>query len=177
MKTLITSFACAAAVSLPAGAQSTQETAASDLPATESRFVSRDGEEIGTARAVGTPSGLLIRLDVRGLPANEWVAFHIHEGGECDPEGNFESAGGHWSVADTTHGYLNDAGPHSGDMPNMYVPANGRLLAEVHNEQAFLKGGAGSVMGRTFVLHGGADDYVSQPSGDAGNPLACAVIE
>ena len=62
-------------------------------------------------------------------------------------------------------------------MPNMYVPASGRLLAEAHNPKAFLTGESGSVMGRTLVLHSGADDYASEPSGGAGGPLACAVIE
>ncbi|MEY8838982.1 superoxide dismutase family protein, partial [Cribrihabitans sp. XS_ASV171] len=33
------------------------------------------------------------------------------------------------------------------------------------------------VSGRAFIIHGGSDDYESQPSGDAGERIACAMID
>ena len=68
-------------------------------------------------------------------------------------------------------------GPHTGDMPNQYVATDGTLKAQVLNTYAFLGGVSDNVSGRALVLHGGADDYESQPSGDAGERIACAVIE
>lgn len=158
-------------------AQSGSDATAAQTNEHEVSFTSAEGADIGTARLIGTGSGLLIRLDLRDLPADQWVALHIHENGECDASGNFESAGGHWNVGNTSHGFLTETGPHSGDMPNQHVRADGRLMADVFNAQAFLTGETGNVMGRAIVVHGGADDYESQPSGDAGDRIACAVIE
>lgn len=162
---------------LGATAQSSGDATAADTTEHEVSFTAADGNDVGTARLIGTGSGLLIRLDLQDMPADQWVAFHIHENGACDASGNFESAGGHWNVGNTPHGFLTATGPHSGDMPNQYVRADGRLLADVFNAQAFLTGETGNVMGRALVVHGGADDYETQPSGDAGDRIACAVIE
>jgi superoxide dismutase, Cu-Zn family len=172
MHKIITSIALVAATSLPVLAQTE-----ADITETEVGFVSADGADLGTARLIDVPSGLLIRLDLRDLPADQWIAFHIHEGSECDVAGNFESAGAHWDEGGNAHGYLAEGGPHTGDMPNMYVRGDGRLVADVFNPWANLSGDEGNVTGRTLIFHTEADDYMSQPSGDAGDRLACAVIE
>ncbi len=177
MQKSIISLAFIAATSVAAQAQDTQDADRVDTTETEVTFTSSDGADLGTAQLIGTPSGLLVRLELRDLPANEWVAFHIHEGSECNADAEFEEAGGHWDAGDAAHGYLSEGGPHSGDMPNMYVRGDGRLLADVFNPQAFLSGETGNVMGRTLMLHADPDDYLSQPSGAAGDRLACAVIE
>lgn len=143
----------------------------------EVTFTNADGAEIGTATLTGTPAGLLIELDLQNLPPETWHGFHIHETGECDADDGFKSAGGHFSISETNHGLLMAGGPHTGDMPNQYVAADGTLKAQVLNTYAFLGGVADNVSGRALVLHGGADDYESQPSGDAGERIACAVIE
>ncbi len=158
-------------------AQTATESTPADTAEHEVSFTSADGTDIGKAQLIGTGSGLLIRLDLQNLPADQWVAFHIHENGACDASNTFESAGGHWNVAGMSHGHLTETGPHSGDMPNQRVGADGRLLADVFNAQAFLTGETGNVMGRALVIHDGADDYQTQPAGDAGDRIACAVIE
>ncbi|EAQ03281.1 Putative Copper/Zinc superoxide dismutase [Pseudooceanicola batsensis HTCC2597] len=143
----------------------------------ETTFINADGAEIGTATLTGTPAGLLIELDLRDLPPETWHGFHIHETGECDAEGGFDSAGGHFTISDTEHGFFREGGFHAGDMPNQYVSADGTLKAQVLNRQVFLGGEQGNASGRALMIHGGADDYESQPSGDAGDRIACAVIE
>jgi superoxide dismutase, Cu-Zn family len=151
---------------------------AAQAPEGEATFINAEGTEIGTARLTGTPVGLLIELDLTDLPPETWHGFHIHETGECDAEGGFESAGGHFSVTENTaHGFLVEGGPHSGDMPNQYVAADGTLKAEVFTPYAFYGGEQDNVTGRALMLHSGPDDYESQPSGDAGDRIACAVIE
>jgi superoxide dismutase, Cu-Zn family len=161
----------AAAIALPgiAMAQEAQKGTAS--------FIGSEGKEVGKAELTGTASGVLISIEVDGLPASQWVAFHVHETGTCDHSGGHESAGGHFNPTDAQHGYNVEGGPHAGDMPNQYVPADGTLRAQVLNSAVTLEGGETAIKGRALMIHAKADDYESQPAGDAGDRLACAVIE
>jgi len=151
-----------AAPSQPAGSGETATAA----------FVDGEGNSTGEAQLRQTPAGVLIQLNVTGLPADHWVAFHIHETGTCDAATHHESAGGHFNPTGASHGYLADGGPHAGDMPNQMTRADGRLEAEVLNPSVTLA----SIVGRSLMIHAGQDDYRSQPSGAAGDRLACAPI-
>ena len=62
-------------------------------------------------------------------------------------------------------------------MPNQHAGADGVLRAQVFNNMVRLDGGETAIRGKALMIHGGQDDYKSQPSGDAGNRVACAVIE
>jgi superoxide dismutase, Cu-Zn family len=123
MKRIVT-FICAAALASSAAAQQ-------PLTATAS-IINAEGDDIGQATLTETPAGVLISLDVRGLPSGEH-AFHIHEKGVCNPADKFMSAGGHFNVHDKKHGYYVEGGPHPGDMPNVVVANNGHLRANVLN--------------------------------------------
>lgn len=151
--------------------------AAADASTANAAFVDAQGQENGTAELTGTDEGVFIRLEVTGLPAGQRVAFHVHETGTCDHATGHESAGGHFNPTDKDHGYLAENGPHAGDMPNQYVGDDGILRAEVFNSFVRLGEGEADIMGRALMIHAEADDYESQPSGDAGDRLACAVIE
>ncbi len=140
-------------------------------------FVDTAGKDNGTAELTATPGGVLIELEITGLPANQWVAFHVHETGSCDHASGHESAGGHFNPTDKKHGYLSEGGPHAGDMPNQYVTADGILRAQVFNGGVELNRGKTGILGRALMIHAKADDYESQPSGNAGQRLACGVIE
>lgn len=140
-------------------------------------FVDQEGQQIGSATLTQTNAGVLIELDVAQLPADSWLAFHIHEEGVCDAEHDHEGAGEHFSPSGADHGFLTEGGPHEGDMPNQYVPAGGVLRAQVLNTMVTLDGGEADIRGRTLMLHAEPDDHVSQPSGEAGERIGCAVIE
>ncbi|KAA0969780.1 superoxide dismutase family protein [Aureimonas fodinaquatilis] len=140
-------------------------------------FVDAEGKPSGAATLTSTSTGVLIELEVNGLPSEEWVAFHVHETGSCDHTTGHDSAGGHFNPADVEHGYMTETGPHAGDMPNIYVPASGTAKAQVFNSLVALDDSENGIVGRALMIHANADDYSSQPSGDAGNRLACAVIE
>ena len=128
-------------------------------------FVDADGEASGTAELrEASAGGVLIKVEVSGLPEDSWVAFHVH-------------AGGHFNPGSKEHGYDMASGPHAGDMPNQYVPADGVLRAEAFNHAVTLADGETDIRGRALMVHAQADDYRSQPSGNAGARLACAVIE
>jgi Cu-Zn family superoxide dismutase len=141
------------------------------------QFIDMGGEQSGTATLTSTAQGVLIDLEASGLPAGEWVAFHVHETGNCDHTTDHESAGGHFNPSDVDHGYLAENGPHAGDMPNQYVGEDGVLRAQVFNAMVTLDEGDAGIVGRSLMIHGGTDDYESQPAGDAGDRFACAVIE
>ncbi|WP_295885798.1 superoxide dismutase family protein [uncultured Thiohalocapsa sp.] len=94
--------------------------------------------------------------------------------GTCEPP--FKSAGGHLMAPDTAHGYLSEGGPHLGDMPNIHVPESGALEVEVMTRVADMRAQLFDDDGAAVVIHSGADDYRSQPSGAAGPRIACGVI-
>jgi superoxide dismutase, Cu-Zn family len=142
-------------------------------------FINQDGDEIGTGTLTGTAEGVLIEMEVDDLPSDQWVSVHIHEGMECDPEGNFETAGDHFNPGDRSHGYLSDDGPHAGDMPNQYVPEDGTLRAHIYNSfirlpEAENQQQEDQELGGTIIIHDGEDDYQTD---DHPERIACAIIE
>jgi Cu-Zn family superoxide dismutase len=143
------------------------------------RFIDAKGQAIGTATLTEMPGGILISLEVSGLPAGEH-GFHVHEAGKCEPDTGFESAGEHFDPRGHKHGYSVEDGPHAGDMPNQFVGADGRLRAHVFNPGVALASGDATLFdqnGSTIIIHANPDDYRGQPSGNAGARIACAVVE
>lgn len=147
------------------------------LAETTANLVDQKGQAVGTATFADTPKGVLIKVEAKGLTPNTWVGFHIHEKGVCDPGDKFASAGGHYNPTGAAHGYFDPKGPHAGDMPNQYVAEDGTLRAHVFNAMVRMEGGDAPIRGKSLMIHGHADDYKSQPSGDAGDRQACAVIK
>lgn len=142
-------------------------------------FLSPQGQEIGKAVLTQTTSGVLIDIDVSDVPAGEH-GFHIHETGACNAADGFKSAGDHFEASQHQHGYKAEKGSHAGDMPNQFVGTDGKLRAHVLNPNVTLADGPASVFdadGSALVVHANPDDYSSQPSGNAGDRIACAVIE
>ena len=121
--------------------------------------------------ALATPAGLRrVVLDVRGM-APGGHAVHFHEVADCSAA-DFTSAGGH--IADgMEHGVMVEGGPHPGDLPNLFVGADGGGHAEFFTDRieigAMLLDGDGAA----FIVHAEPDDYTSQPGGAAGDRIAC----
>ena len=143
-------------------------------------LVNAAGQSIGSIRAWQTAGGVTFRIDATGLP-HGIHGVHVHAVGRCDGP-DFASAGPHWNPQGRKHGINNPAGPHAGDMPNVEVAANGVLGATVTLPAASLfapPGAPGALLdadGAALVIHAGPDDYMTDPSGNSGARIACAVI-
>jgi Cu-Zn family superoxide dismutase len=135
------------------------------------------GKSVGTAKITELKKGVNVHLDVEGLAPGEH-AVHFHEKGDCKGP-DFKSAGGHFNPEHKEHGFDDAKGAHAGDMRNFTVGADGKASVDVTNEQVSLGKGAASLMqvgGTALVIHAKADDYKSQPAGNAGDRVACGEI-
>ncbi|MCJ2185197.1 superoxide dismutase family protein [Novosphingobium beihaiensis] len=166
-------LALSASVSLAA-----DEPAGGEGKTVHATVIGLDGNAMGMITLQQTPAGVLLSTDLKGLPQGEH-GFHFHEKGVCDPAAKFKTSGGHFAAGMPEHGLMVMDGPHGGDMPNQYVGPDGVLKTQVLNTGVTLTPGPKSLLdadGSALVIHAGQDDYTSQPSGNAGGRIACAVI-
>jgi Cu-Zn family superoxide dismutase len=145
------------------------------------RIINSERQEIGQATLTDTSAGVIVALSLKAKPSGISPgphAFHIHSIGKCEPP--FKSAGEHYNPQKKQHGFLAKDGTHAGDLPNIFVPENGALTVELFAPGVRLKEGNNRLMdedGSALVIHAQKDDYRSAPSGNAGDPIACGVIE
>ncbi len=136
------------------------------------------GEKVGSVDLEQHLSGVVINIKASNLSPGKH-GFHIHEKGVCE-EPDFESAGGHFNPTDASHGTEHEDGPHAGDLQNLEVEKDGTVQAEVTNDMVTLKSGEENSLissdGTSLIIHKEPDDYQSQPSGGAGDRVACGVI-
>ncbi len=118
--------------------------------------------------------GLALRGEVGGFAPDSVHGFHIHEHGDCSAA-DASSAGGHFNPAAAPHGRM--GAHHAGDVDNLHADARGVARVDLVLSGLSLGDGAtDDVLGRAFVVHANADDYQSQPAGNAGARIACGVI-
>ena len=140
-------------------------------------MVGPDGDEIGNANFIEGPNGVLIRITLNeGALTPGWHGLHLHGTGDCSDTGVYKLSGGHVGMISGGHGLLNPAGPEGGDIPNIWVSADGSAGYEVFTT---LTTGADLTDedGAAIIIHVGEDDHISQPIGGAGARMACGVIE
>lgn len=133
-----------------------------------------DGEDVsGTVHLEKTQEGVRVTAQVEGLETGNH-GFHIHRYGDCSAP-DFTSAGGHFNPYGDDHGAPTQDNRHMGDMGNLAAGEDG--TADIDYVDPVIKlNGADGVIGRAIVIHAGADDFESQPSGAAGARIACGVI-
>ena len=154
---------------------------AADVPVASAPLVRADGSVAGSVQVVQGPTGLTLRVDARGLPPGRH-GVHLHAVGRCDPPG-FTSAGPHWNPDAKQHGHNNPAGPHRGDLGNVGIGPDGRLIVGLLVPGTSYRGASLSAPtvladadGAALVIHADADDERTDPSGNSGARIACAVI-
>ena len=128
-----------------------------------------------------TPYGVIVRTEVINLPkgnpkgslkgegicASPVFAFHIHDGSRCagNMEDLFADAGVHYNPNNCLHPY------HSGDLPPLFG-ADGRALSVCLTDRFTVN----EIIGKTVIIHSSPDDFTTQPSGNAGEKIACGII-
>jgi Cu-Zn family superoxide dismutase len=143
------------------------------------------GRTVATASLWQEANGL-VHVDVEAQCTN-WGCpllpgehgLHFHAVGSCVAP-VFTTAGGHFNPLGKQHGLNNAAGPHAGDAPNITIGSNGRGKATFTTDRITLTAGPTSLFdsdGSAIVIHAGADDQMSQPSGNSGGRVACGVLK
>ncbi|MGO3518329.1 MAG: superoxide dismutase[Cu-Zn] [Acetobacter cibinongensis] len=145
-------------------------------------LLGQDGAFHGHVEVTAAPKGVIVRVEAKGLTPG-WHGVHFHEKGSCEAP-KFTSAGGHvHTVKPVTHGFLNEKANDSGDLPNIYVAADGTATVELYstlvglNAESSVKPALLDADGASLVIHANPDDYKSQPIGGAGDRVACAVLK
>lgn len=139
----------------------------------------RDAQGADVGRVILREQGDRVQVNVRvaGLAPGEH-GVHLHAVGKCDGPG-FESAGAHFNPANHRHGHLNPQGPHVGDLGNLLVSSDGRGEKTVELTGPEVRSGLPALLGQTglaLVVHAGRDDETTDPSGNSGARVACAVV-
>ena len=140
-------------------------------------FTGGDGALLGSVMVSEDPGGLVLNLNGVAMPPGVH-GIHLHETGLCDGP-KFESAGKHWNPASKQHGRDNPAGAHAGDLANLTVAKDGSANVSIPIAGAKLASGAmmlADADGTALVIHAKPDDYKTDPSGNSGDRIACAVL-
>lgn len=152
--------------------------AASAAPTARAALAAGDGSARGEAVITQASDGLHVVVKATGLTPGTH-AVHVHTTGICTGP-DFTSAGGHWNPTTHQHGKDNPAGMHMGDMPNMLVGPDGAGAIDYVITGGMLREGAAPLLdadGAAVVVHAQADDYKTDPTGNAGGRLACGVVK
>ncbi len=129
----------------------------------------------GTVRFVQAGAMVHVTGEIRGLTPGAEHGFHVHEKGDCSSP-DATSAGGHFNPAGQSHGRYDAPMHHAGDLPSLRADASGVARIDFSTPALQVGSGANDVVGRSVVVHRDRDDYTSQPAGNSGPRLACAVI-
>jgi Cu-Zn family superoxide dismutase len=141
------------------------------------KLIDGAGKEVGTVELEQTASGVTVSVSVSGLtPGSHGI--HLHAVGTCAGP-DFTSAGGHFNPTGKKHGLNNPEGPHAGDLPNLTAGGDGRANYRGSAGAVTIAAGPNSLFdadGAALVIHAGPDDNMTDPAGNSGGRVACAVL-
>jgi len=129
----------------------------------------------GTVTFTQVGDKVRVSAQLSGLKPDGEHGFHVHEKGDCS-SGDGMSAGGHFNPATKPHGPMVAADHHAGDMPNVKADSYGNANVTFEVPGLTIGSGAADIVGKGLIVHRDPDDYKSQPAGNAGPRIACAVI-
>ncbi|CAH8712727.1 superoxide dismutase family protein [Paenibacillus thiaminolyticus] len=172
-------FVCMLGSALIISACSFQAAAADDnSPAADVKIINTKGEQIGMAKLMQIGDKVQVTIKAHKLPPG-LHGFHFHSAGRCDPP-DFKTAEAHFNPHDKQHGFDNPKGFHAGDLPNLDVDADGKVEVTMSTTAVTLeKGKPNSLIrpgGTALIIHTQPDDYVTDPTGNSGDRIACGAI-
>ncbi len=138
--------------------------------------INSDGRDVGVGTVIYGPSGASISIALSGLSEGTH-AVHLHQTGSCAAS-DYTSAGGHLNPLGREHGSLNPAGSHLGDLPNVEIGPDrvGTVSALLPGTEEEIRAWLFDEDGTAIIVHAGADDYRTDPTGAAGSRVACGVL-
>lgn len=165
---IILTLVVASLVVSPVGAQSGQA---------NGTLVDGSGKTIGTVQVTETSGGVTIVASYSGIPTGQH-GIHLHTVGKCDGP-DFMSAGAHFNPDTKQHGAQNPQGPHAGDLANLASTGTGTQQYTAITKLVTLGAGPTSIFdadGTALVIHANPDDEKTDPTGNSGGRIACAVL-
>ena len=165
-----TALLCLAAAALAGCATATGPRATAALSPTTGNSTS------GTVHFVQSDGKVMVSGEIRGLKPNAEHGFHVHEKGDCS-SGDGMSAGGHFNPGGAPHGAHGAGMHHTGDLPSLRANASGVATFSFESRSIAIASGVTDIVGKGLIVHKDPDDYKTQPTGNAGARLACAVIQ
>ena len=129
----------------------------------------------GTVTFTKQGSAVRVAGEIRGLAPNKEHGFHIHDKGDCS-SGDGLSAGGHFNPLGKAHGAHDSIEHHAGDLVSLKADASGVARFSYTSASISVGEGVTDVIGRGLIVHRDADDFKTQPTGNSGPRMACAVI-
>ena len=131
------------------------------------------GKAVFTEEAGGK---IMLKVEIEGI-APGTHAVHIHEKGDCSAADG-ASAGGHWNPTAEAHGKWGTSPYHRGDIGNIEVGADGKgSITLTTDAWAIGAGTPNDIIGKAIIVHANADDFKTQPTGNAGGRIGCGVIK
>jgi superoxide dismutase, Cu-Zn family len=129
----------------------------------------------GTVTFTQQGNAVLVAGEVRGLAPNKEHGFHVHDKGDCSG-GDGMATGGHFNPTGTAHGAHDHSQHHAGDLVSLKADASGVARFSYTSSTVTVGSGATNVIGRGLIVHRDPDDFKTQPTGNSGPRIACAVI-
>jgi superoxide dismutase, Cu-Zn family len=166
---LLMALAGAALLGCQSGPQEPQRATAALKP-------TKDSKAFGEATFEQVGNKVRVVAFVQGLSPDREHGFHIHEVGDCSaPDGM--STKGHFNPYGKPHGHYQSGERHAGDLPAFKAGKDGRAKIDIELDTITVAPGPASIVGRGLIVHADPDDYKTQPTGNAGARIACAVIQ
>lgn len=140
-------------------------------------FESKSNSNVtGTATFVEKNGKVTFKAQIAGLTPGVH-AIHIHEKSDCSAADG-SSAGGHWNPTFKKHGKWGEGEYHKGDIGNFTADEKGNGTISLTTDEWCIgcEDESKNILGKGIIVHQGTDDFVTQPTGNAGGRVACTAI-
>ncbi len=126
-----------------------------------------------------TQKGDIVKMEVNVNHLTPGVhAIHLHQNGDCS-SADGSSAGGHWNPAGSDHGKWGAEHFHMGDIGNLNADDKGNAKLRFSTDKWCVgcDDASKNILGKSVIIHAAADDFHSQPTGNAGGRVGCVEIK